>query len=84
MDATKEPYNGAYNMYTYVTEELPEIVFREFRLLDSERVSITGHSMGGHGALMLVRLRYCLPILLCGWHLVNLQLQVKPKLLSNC
>jgi S-formylglutathione hydrolase FrmB len=41
-------------MYSYVTEELPKIVFAEFKELDSDRVSITGHSMGGHGALTLV------------------------------
>jgi S-formylglutathione hydrolase len=42
-------------MYTYVTEELPTTVFAAFPQLDSSRVSITGHSMGGHGALTLVR-----------------------------
>lgn len=41
-------------MYTYVKEELPNVVFQEFPELDPKRVSITGHSMGGHGALMLV------------------------------
>lgn len=40
-------------MYTYVTEELPATVFENFNQLDSSRVSITGHSMGGHGALSL-------------------------------
>lgn len=41
-------------MYSYVTEELPKTVFAAFPQLDSSRVSITGHSMGGHGALTLV------------------------------
>lgn len=41
-------------MYSYVTEELPQTVFAAFPQLDSSRVSITGHSMGGHGALTLV------------------------------
>lgn len=54
VDATKAPYNAGYNMYTYVTEELPKTVFAAFPQLDSSRVSITGHSMGGHGALTLV------------------------------
>lgn len=54
VDATKAPYNKGYNMYTYVTEELPKTVFAAFPQLDSSRVSITGHSMGGHGALTLV------------------------------
>lgn len=54
VDATKEPYNKGYNMYTYITKELPETLFSNFDVLDSSRVSITGHSMGGHGALTLV------------------------------
>lgn len=54
MDATREPYSEGYNMYTYVNEELPSLVFSEFSQIDSQRVSITGHSMGGHGALTLV------------------------------
>ena len=41
-------------MYTYITEELPKALFSSFKQLDSTRVSITGHSMGGHGALTLV------------------------------
>jgi len=40
-------------MYTYITEELPATLFENFKQLDSNRVSITGHSMGGHGALSL-------------------------------
>lgn len=54
VDATQQPFNEVYNMYTYVKEELPNVVFQEFPELDPKRVSITGHSMGGHGALMLV------------------------------
>ncbi|OJJ80688.1 S-formylglutathione hydrolase [Aspergillus glaucus CBS 516.65] len=53
VDATKAPYNNGYNMYTYVTEELPKTVFAAFQQIDEGRVSITGHSMGGHGALTL-------------------------------
>ncbi|KAK2765483.1 hypothetical protein FQN54_008337 [Arachnomyces sp. PD_36] len=53
VDATKAPYNNGYNMYTYITEELPKTLFSAFDQLDSSRVSITGHSMGGHGALTL-------------------------------
>merc|ERR1712187_880071 len=53
VDATQQPFNEVYNMYTYVKEELPNVVFQEFPELDPKRVSITGHSMGGHGALML-------------------------------
>jgi S-formylglutathione hydrolase len=56
VDATKEPWNKGYNMYSYITKELPEALFSQFKELDSSRVSITGHSMGGHGALTLVSL----------------------------
>ena len=54
VDATKGPWTKGYNMYTYITEELPKALFSSFDELDSSRVSITGHSMGGHGALTLV------------------------------
>ena len=54
VDATKEPWSKGYKMYSYITEELPKALFSEFKELDSSRVSITGHSMGGHGALTLV------------------------------
>ncbi|OJJ44902.1 hypothetical protein ASPZODRAFT_134318 [Penicilliopsis zonata CBS 506.65] len=53
VDATESPYKEGYNMYSYVTEELPQTVFAAFPQLDATRVSITGHSMGGHGALTL-------------------------------
>lgn len=42
-------------MYSYITSELPKTVFDNFKEVDGERVSIFGHSMGGHGALSLVR-----------------------------
>jgi len=41
-------------MYTYITQELPKALFKDFEQLDGNKVSITGHSMGGHGALTLV------------------------------
>jgi S-formylglutathione hydrolase len=50
VDATQAPWSGNYRMWTYVTEELPELVAAEFPI-DAGRQSITGHSMGGHGAL---------------------------------
>ncbi len=40
-------------MYTYITKELPSVVLESFKAVDSSRVSIFGHSMGGHGALTL-------------------------------
>jgi S-formylglutathione hydrolase len=53
IDATKEPWAKNYKMYSYITDELPKALFKAFPELDSERVSISGHSMGGHGALTL-------------------------------
>ena len=52
VDATVEPYARNYRMYTYITEELPALIAREFPA-DMERQSIFGHSMGGHGALTI-------------------------------
>lgn len=56
VDATQEPWSKNYRMWTYVTEELPALVAAEFRV-DMDRQAISGHSMGGHGALT-VALRY--------------------------
>eukprot|EP01034_Spumella_vulgaris_P031487 gene31487-38889_t len=53
LDATAEPWSTNYNMYTYITKELPELLAEQFTALDMNRVSITGHSMGGHGALTI-------------------------------
>jgi len=53
VDATADPYSQGYKMYSYITSELPKTVFSNFEQIDSSRVSITGHSMGGHGALTL-------------------------------
>jgi S-formylglutathione hydrolase len=50
VDATEKPFARHYRMWTYVTEELPALVAAEFPV-DLERQGITGHSMGGHGAL---------------------------------
>ncbi|KAI4217090.1 MAG: hypothetical protein LQ351_000399 [Letrouitia transgressa] len=53
VDATQEPWANGYRMYSYVTAELPQAVFSSFEQIDAGRVSIFGHSMGGHGALTL-------------------------------
>ena len=53
VDATKEPWSKGYKMYSYITDELPSLLFREYPQLDASRIGITGHSMGGHGALTL-------------------------------
>jgi S-formylglutathione hydrolase len=50
VDATQEPWSRNYRMLTYVTEELPALVAGEFPV-EMGRQAITGHSMGGHGAL---------------------------------
>lgn len=52
VDATQEPWNKHYQMYTYVLDELPALVNANFPV-DPERVGISGHSMGGHGALTI-------------------------------
>jgi S-formylglutathione hydrolase len=51
-NATNAPYSTNFNMFTYVTEELPALV-NDFFPVDPERMSVTGHSMGGNGALMV-------------------------------
>jgi S-formylglutathione hydrolase len=50
VDATEQPWSQNYRMWTYVTDELPALVAAEFPV-DKTRQGITGHSMGGHGAL---------------------------------
>jgi S-formylglutathione hydrolase len=50
VDATQEPWAKNYRMWTYVTAELPALIEAEFPV-DTDRQAITGHSMGGHGAL---------------------------------
>jgi S-formylglutathione hydrolase len=50
VDATEEPWAKHYRMWSYVTDELPALVAAEYPV-DMGRQGITGHSMGGHGAL---------------------------------
>lgn len=52
VDATQEPWAQHFQMWTYITEELPRLLFRNFDL-NEEAQGITGHSMGGHGALTM-------------------------------
>ncbi|KAJ1815040.1 hypothetical protein LPJ56_004680 [Coemansia sp. RSA 2599] len=52
VDATEEPWKTNYNMYSYVQLELQQLVNESFSV-DCARTSIFGHSMGGHGALVL-------------------------------
>lgn len=51
LNATQEPWRKHFQMFDYITCELPSLVRAQFPL--SERQSISGHSMGGHGALMI-------------------------------
>jgi S-formylglutathione hydrolase len=51
VDATEPPWNASYRMYSYVTDELPAVVAEHFPVLP-DRAGISGHSMGGHGALV--------------------------------
>ena len=52
LDATEEPWSKNYNMYSYVVDELVEIIKDHFPV-DANRLGISGHSMGGHGALTI-------------------------------
>ena len=52
VNATQSPWAPHFQMWDYIAEELPSLVFENFAL-DGQRQSITGHSMGGHGALTL-------------------------------
>ncbi len=56
VNATAAPWAPHFRMWDYVTEDLPKVLFAAFPV-DEERQGITGHSMGGHGALT-VGMRY--------------------------
>jgi S-formylglutathione hydrolase len=60
VDASEAPWSAHYRMHSYVSEELPELVEAELPI--SDRRGISGHSMGGHGALVTAMRhpgRYC-------------------------
>tara|TARA_Y100001970_G_scaffold207716_1_gene253127 strand:- start:306 stop:1133 length:828 start_codon:yes stop_codon:yes gene_type:complete len=50
LNATQEPWSKNYNMYDYITKELPDIIAKNFKFSNS-KVGICGHSMGGGGAI---------------------------------
>ncbi len=52
VNATQKPWAPHFQMYDYLTKDLPDLLFNDFAV-DADRQSITGHSMGGHGALTL-------------------------------
>lgn len=52
VNATEEPFAAHYRMWDYITQELPALIADNFPI-DPARMGITGHSMGGHGALTI-------------------------------
>lgn len=51
LNATQQPWASHYRMYDYLRDELPDLITQTFAV--SERCAISGHSMGGHGALIM-------------------------------
>lgn len=51
LNATQQPWANHYRMYDYIRDELPALVKAQFEV--SDRAAISGHSMGGHGALIM-------------------------------
>ncbi|WP_345873344.1 S-formylglutathione hydrolase [Shewanella algae] len=51
VNATQAPWSSHYRMYDYVVDELPALIEQHFPV--SDKRAIAGHSMGGHGALMI-------------------------------
>ena len=52
VNATQDPWAKHYRMWDYITDELPRVLMANFAL-EEDRQAITGHSMGGHGALCM-------------------------------
>ena len=52
VNATEAPWSEHYRMYDYIVDELPKVVAQTCPV-DTERAAISGHSMGGHGALTI-------------------------------
>jgi len=53
VDATEEPWSANFRMKSYIEDELPALIAAQFPMADLSRQGITGHSMGGHGALTI-------------------------------
>lgn len=51
LNATQPPWATHYQMYDYLRDELPALIQSQFNV--SDRCAISGHSMGGHGALIM-------------------------------
>ncbi|MEO5619832.1 MAG: alpha/beta hydrolase-fold protein, partial [Cypionkella sp.] len=52
VNATQGPWAPHFQMWDYITDELPDVLFKAFPLAEAAQ-GITGHSMGGHGALTI-------------------------------
>lgn len=52
LNATQSPWSSHYKMYDYIVHELPSVLFTNFPFLNPQSQAISGHSMGGHGALI--------------------------------
>ena len=53
VNATQAPWAPHFQMRRYIEEELPQVLAEHFPAADTARLGITGHSMGGHGALTI-------------------------------
>lgn len=53
VDATEQPWSANFRMRSYIEDELPALIAAQFPMADLTRQGITGHSMGGHGALTI-------------------------------
>ena len=51
LNATQAPWAAHFRMYDYLRDELPQLINNQFQVAD--RCAISGHSMGGHGALIM-------------------------------
>lgn len=52
VDATTKPWSATYKMYSYILDELPKVIAEHFPA-EASQAGIFGHSMGGHGALVI-------------------------------
>ena len=52
MNATESPWANHYKMYDYIVDELPALINDQFPI-NGSKMSVSGHSMGGHGALTI-------------------------------
>ena len=53
VDASEAPWAANFRRRSYIEQELPALIAEQFQMADMTRQGITGHSMGGHGALTI-------------------------------